>query len=131
MKPLKSKSMESLNIVIYAQSGILAGDLAALLSGHHTVDRQTSLPGVLKSLNFKTDVLLLVSGETVERLPDPTPVLAAAIEACCRVIMLGSWPGLWREFVSKNKSGFIVNLTEIPSPAVLFRLIGGPGQASG
>ncbi len=130
MRPLKSKVIESLKIVIYAQSGILAGDLAALLSGHHTVDRQTSLPGVLSSLKFKTDILLMVGGAFNANLPDPTPALFAAKEAHCKVIMLGAWPGQWQEQMQKNNLGPVITLAEIPAPKALFEVIGGVARES-
>jgi hypothetical protein len=124
MKPSFSKLNKALNIVIYAQSGILAGDLAALLSGHNTVDRQTSLPEVLTTLNDKTDVLLLVGGGLQSPLPDPAPALLAAKKVHCKVIMLGEWPGYKQKQLLEKDLGFVTTFTEIPSPAALFEIIG-------
>ena len=124
MKPSFSKLNKALNIVIYAQSGILAGDLAALLSGHNTVDRQTSLPDVLISLNDQTDVLLLVGGGLQTPLPDPSPALLAAKKVHCKVIMLGDWPGYKQKQLIEKDLGSVTTLAEIPSPADLFQIIG-------
>ena len=124
MKPSFSKQNKALNIVIYAQSGILAGDLAALLSGHNTVNRQTSLPDVLTSINHKTDVLLLVGGGLQTPLPDPSPALLAAKASHCKVIMLGDWPGYNQKQLLEKDLGSVTTFTEIPSPAALFELIG-------
>lgn len=119
------KQKKSKNILIYAQSGILAGDLAALLSGQNTVDRQTSLPGVLKSLNSKTDVLLLVGAKFEQKqAADPSATLAKAEVCNCRVIVLGDWPGDWQKQLGNNRKSSVTVLAEIPSPAALFDIIG-------
>jgi len=129
MKPSIAKQIKGLNIVIYAQSGILAGDLAALLSGQNTVDRITSLPGIIKSINSQTDLLLLVSGGPPARKPDLLLVLMAAKQVGCKVIMLGDWSGFGRQHCSSAGDSVTI-LEEIPSPLALFEIIGSTIGAS-
>ena len=129
MKPLKQN--EVLNIVIYAQSGILAGDLAALLSGSNIVNRQTSLPGVINSINSQTDVLLLVAGGLDAPLPDPADVLMVAEQFNCKVIMLGNWPGTRQHESNERNPGSVITFSEIPTPAALFEIIGTTASGSG
>lgn len=123
MKPSIVKQIKSLNIVIYAKNGILAGDLAALLSGYNTVDRQTSLPGLLKTINTNVDLLLLVAGGTTTSPSELTPVLTAAEKFGCKVIILGKWSGFEENQSSNTQSDSVIVLEEIPSPVALFEII--------
>ena len=124
MKPSIAKQITSLNIVIYAKNGILAGDFAALLSGHNTVDRQTSLPGLIKSINSNVDLLLLVGGGTTTNPSELSPVLTVAEKFGVKVIILGKWSGLKETQPSKSLSDSVIILEEIPSPLALFEIIG-------
>ncbi len=119
MKPMMEKSGQALNIIIYAQSGVLAGDLAALLSGHHHVDLQTNLYGIINALTLKTDILLLVKdNQSIEPL-DSTVVLKAAGKTNCKVIMLGDW----KEITSEKYNNRVEILPRMPSPTVLLDII--------
>jgi len=130
MKPSRLQHKPSLNIVIYAQSGILAGDLAALLSGNNTVNRQTTMTGVFKALGEETDLLLLVSDGAGKPLPDPADILEMANRCHCKVIILGDWPGAWQKKTGKNIPGSITAFSDIPTPAALFEIIGKTAKES-
>ncbi len=119
MKPMMEKSGQALNIIIYAQSGVLAGDLAALLSGHHHVDLQTNLNSIINAMNLKTDILLLVKdNQSIEPL-DPTIVLKVAEKTNCKVIMLGDW----KEIPNEKYKNRVDLLPRMPSPKVLLDII--------
>lgn len=79
-------------IIIFAESGLLAGDLAAWLSGRFAVDRVTSTPGANNSVDRGARALILLNSESQ---PLARPVLDL-VENClavgCAVIMLGVDP---------------------------------------
>ena len=119
MKPKLGNADQIFNIIIYAQSGALAGDLAALLSGHHNVNLQTNLSGVLHAIKSTTNVLLMVKDNLYEEHVNPVEVLMAVRGIACKVIFLGQWEKIdWKSY-----SNNVVVMPEIPSPSVLLEVI--------
>ncbi|MDX2475054.1 MAG: hypothetical protein QNL91_15270 [Candidatus Krumholzibacteria bacterium] len=103
-------------VAIFAESGPLAGDLAACLSGRFRVDRVTSLQGALKSISSGCRALLILRGTQDEFGPACTDLVKQAVADSCRVLILGSGGlGLESELGAK-----VVCLPPLPSPQILF-----------
>ncbi len=103
-------------VAIFAESGPLAGDLAACLSGRFRVDRVTSLQGALKSVGSGCRALLILRGTQDEFGPACTDLVKQAVADSCRVLILGSGGlGLESELGAK-----VVCLPPLPSPQILF-----------
>lgn len=79
-------------IVIYAESGLLAGDLTALLSGLFRVERVTSVPGAILALDQHPTAMILVEGSSLTQ----DSKLIKLVEQCFRrgvkVLLLGVKP---------------------------------------
>ncbi len=119
MEPKPIKSTDVLNIIIYAQSGFLAGDLGALLSGYHQVDLQTSISAVVEAISPDSDVVLLISGVASGNSESPDEIIDAVSHVGGRVILLGQWPLSYQN----SAKPWIVRLKDIPAPGELFRII--------
>ena len=103
-------------VAIFAESGPLAGDLAACLSGRFRIDRVTSLQGALKSIGGGCRALLILRGTQDEFGPACTDLVKQAVADSCRVLILGSGGlGLESELGAK-----VVCLPPLPSPQILF-----------
>ncbi len=103
-------------VAIFAESGPLAGDLAACLSGRFCIDRVTSLQGALKSIGSGCRALLILRGTQDEFGPACTDLVKQAVADSCRVLILGSGGlGLESELGAK-----VVCLPPLPSPQILF-----------
>ena len=116
-------------VVILAETGPLAGDLAACLSGRFRVERATSLQAALKSVASGCRALLILGGSQDEFGPGHADLVRQAAGADCRVLILGPG-GLGLE----GETGLgIVRLPSLPSPQQLFASLTGlePGVRFG
>lgn len=103
-------------IIIFAESGLLAGDLAAWLSGRFAVERATSIPGAGNAVDHGAQALILVGAE-FQPLTKPLRALVdRCLEVGCGVIMLGgdatTCPDSWR--------GRVCLLAALPQPNEVF-----------
>ena len=119
MKQAAAKQKAPLKVLIFAQSGALAGDLAALLSGSHQVDLLTNSNRILNTINPQIDVLVLVKDPDREHEVDPLSLLAAASRAHCRIVLLGDW----REAVWSRCQQGVLLMPKLPSPTILLDAI--------
>lgn len=113
-------------VIIYSESGPLAGDLGACLSGRFCVERVTSLVAAGKALERPVAALLVVPSRRGRMGSECLPLIRHAVDRSCRVILLGDIPPQMDEGLRKK----MVVLPEIPSPAVLFEGLAdlpGPG----
>ncbi len=108
-------------ITIFAESGPLAGDLAACLSGRFDIDRVTSLQGALKSLALGCQAMLILRGVQEEFGPARVDLVKQAVGDECRVLILGSG-GLGLESDLEAK---VIHLPPLPSPQILFETLSG------
>ncbi len=108
-------------ITIFAESGPLAGDLAACLSGRFVIDRVTSLQGALKSLAHGCRALIILGNTQAEFGPAGVDLVEQAVSGHCRVLVLGSG-GLGLESELDTK---VVHLPPLPSPQILFDALSG------
>ena len=103
-------------VIIFSDSGPLAGDLGACLSGRFLVHRVTSLSAASLALNHHPEALLVVPGTKTTLGPEFIPLYKRAIKRNCRVLLLGcAQPGLDGDLQEK-----IQVLPQFPSPDILF-----------
>lgn len=108
-------------VTILAESGPLAGDLAACLSGRFDIERVTSPQSALRSLVRGCRALLILGGAQAECEPARIDLVKRAIGARCRVLILGSGGlGLDQDLDAK-----VIHLPPLPSPDELFRTLAG------
>ena len=120
MQPWKT-SESSPHITIYADSGPLAGDLAACLSGHFEINQVNSPKGALLALSRGCQALLILQGAQGELGVVHSDLVKQAIAERCRVVVLGSGGlGLGSDLNQK-----IVQLPHLPSPQLLFDALAG------
>lgn len=88
-------------VVVYAESGLLAGDLAAWLSGSFRVERTTSLAGTRLALSQGAAALIIIGAEVITAGGGISQLVEQGEGAGCRLILLGAEPGdcpaAWRE----------------------------------
>ena len=112
----KSDPDASRRIIIFAESGLLAGDLAAWLSGRFLVERVTSVPGAALALGQPAGALVLVEGGSLAGSSPLIDLVGQGLSAGCKVLVLGAdpklLPGDWDEKVTFFKA--------IPEPTELF-----------
>jgi len=103
-------------VIIFSESGPLAGDLGACLSGRFAVERVTSLSGAGSALDRPAAAILIVPGRRDRVGAECIPLFRRAVDIGCRVLLLG---GIQAE-LDENLKGKIVELPPFPSPALLF-----------
>ncbi len=103
-------------VIIFSESGPLAGDLGACLSGRFAVERVTSLSGAGNALDRPSAALLVVPGRRDLVGAECIPLFRRAVDSGCRVLLLG---GIQAELDEDLKEK-IVELPPFPSPALLF-----------
>ena len=108
-------------IIIFSESGPLAGDLGACLAGRFAVERVTSLSVAGSALDQPSDALLVVPGQRDRMGPECIPLLQRAVDSDCRVLLVG---GINFE-LDEDLKGKIVELPPFPSPALLFDRLSG------
>ena len=106
-------------VTIFAESGPLAGDLAACLSGRFDIDRVTSPRGALRSLARGCQALIILRGVQEDFGPAGIDLVEQAVGDHCRVLILGSG-GLGLE---SNLDTEVIYLPPLPSPQVLFETL--------
>jgi hypothetical protein len=112
-------------VVIFSESGPLAGDLGACLSGRFSVERVTSLTGAQRAMRTPSDALLIVPGRRDRVDPECYPLFRQAVAGGCRVLLLGfNQPEFDDDLLEK-----IVVLPQFPSPAALFEGLSGLPEA--
>lgn len=128
MQPLNNGKI-SPQITIYAESGPLAGDLAACLSGRFDIERVTSPKAALVSLARGCQAILILKGAQEELGPARLDLVKQALSDQCRVVILGSG-GLGLE---SDLNQQVVQLPPLPSPQLLFETLAGlePGLQAG
>lgn len=103
-------------LVIYSDSGPLAGDLGACLSGRFLVQRVTSLSAANLAIDRHSAALLVVSGRSTTLGPELIPLYRRAVKHHCRILLLGcDQSGLDHDLQEKIKV-----LPQFPSPELLF-----------
>jgi len=116
---------DSPRVIIYSESGPLAGDLGACLSGRFAVERVTSLAGADNALNNPAAALLIVPSRRDRVVPEYNPLFRRAVDSGCRVLLLGgAHPDL-----DEDLQGKIIALPQFPRPAQLFEGLSGLPQA--
>ena len=108
-------------VIIFSESGPLAGDLGACLSGRFAVERVTSLSGAGDALDRPSVALLIVPGRRDRVGPECTSLFRRALDSGCRVLLLG---GVHPE-LDKDLKEKIIELPPLPSPALLFERLSG------
>ena len=116
-------------LIIYSDSGPLAGDLGACLSGRFLIQRVTSLSAATLAIDQHSAALLVVPGRRTTLGPELIPLYRRAVKHHCRVLLLGcDQSGLDQDLQEK-----IQVLPQFPSPEILFNsLLNGeknPGRA--
>lgn len=103
-------------LVIYSDSGPLAGDLGACLSARFLVQRVTSLSAANLAIDHNSVALLVVPGRRTTLGPELIPLYRRALKHHCRVLLLGCvQSGLDKDLQEK-----IQVLPQFPSPEFLF-----------
>ena len=103
-------------LIIFSDSGPLAGDLGACLSGRFHVQRVTSLSAADLALDQRSEALLVVPGRKATLGPEFIPLFRRAVEKNCRVLLLGCvQPELDEDLQEK-----IQVLPQFPNPDLLF-----------
>ena len=108
-------------VIIFSESGPLAGDLGACLSGRFAVERVTSLSGAGNALDRPAAALLVVPGRRDRVGSECIPLFRRAVESGCRVLLLGGF----QSELDEDLKGKIVALPPFPSPALLFEGLSG------
>ena len=108
-------------VIIFSESGPLAGDLGACLSGRFAVERVTSLSGAGNALDRPAAALLVVPGRRDSVGSECIPLFRQAVESGCRVLLLGGF----QSELDEDLKGKIVALPPFPSPALLFEGLSG------
>ena len=106
-------------VILFAESGLLAGDLAAWLSGAFLVERVTSIPGALLALGQPAAALIIVEGESFGTTGPADELVQRAAKSGNRAIILGmepsSAPASW--------DGLAIHLSALPAPGDLFNAL--------
>ena len=103
-------------LIIYSESGPLAGDLGACLSGRFFVQRVTSLSAANLAIDQHSTALLVVPGRRAMLGPEFIPLYRRAVKHHCRILLLGcDQSGLDEDLQEK-----IQVLPQFPSPEFLF-----------
>jgi len=103
-------------VIIFSESGPLAGDLGACLAGRFAVERVTSLSAAGSALDHPSDALLVVPGRRDHVGAECIPLFRRAVGCGCRVLLLG---GIHPE-LDEDLKDKIIELPLFPSPALLF-----------
>ena len=112
---------EQPRVIIFSESGPLAGDLGACLSGRFAVERVTSLSAAYSALDTPADALLVVPGRSDRVGAECIPLFQRAADCSCRVLLLGGIHFELDEVLKKK----IVELPPFPSPVLLFDRLSG------
>ena len=116
MNQMEKSGGEIPRVIIFSDSGPLAGDLGACLSGRFLVQRVTSLSAADLALNDHSEALLVVPGREATVGPEFIPLFRRAVKRNCRVLLLGCvQPDLDEDLREK-----IQVLPQFPSPDLLF-----------
>jgi hypothetical protein len=118
-------------VVIYSESGPLAGDLSACLVSRFIVERVTSLKAARSALETPSVALLIVPSQRDQVGPECLPLVRRALGRGCRVLLLGQagFP------LGEDLEGMVRELPTMPSPEELFAGLKGlaaesPGHCS-
>ena len=112
-------------VIILAESGLLAGDLAAWLSSRSLVERVTSIPGAVLAFRRTACALIIVEGEELTGDSPLAEVVLKALDTGCRILVLGAdrraCPAEW--------TNRVIHLKAVPHPSELFVALNGlPGK---
>jgi len=108
-------------VIIFSESGPLAGDLGACLAGRFAVERVTSLSGAGTALDRPSAALLVVPGRRDRVGSEYISLFRRAVAGGCRVLLLGGHHAEIDEDLKEK----IVELPQLPSPALLFEGLSG------
>ncbi len=90
-------------IIVFAESGLLAGDLAAWLSARFLVERVTSLPGARIALQKGAGALIILDNSAFLDSAGFQELVEAGRQSRCRILLMGidpsSCPDSWRDQV--------------------------------
>lgn len=106
-------------VIIFAESGLLAGDLAAWLSGRFIVERVTSIPGALVALGQPASAVIIVEGASLKKTAPLDQMVQEAKRSASRVLVLGWSPGQ----SSNSWSPEVIHLPAVPDPGDLFKAL--------
>lgn len=114
------------HVTIFAESGPLAGDVAACLSGRFRIERATDRSAVARSLAQGCRALLIMGWSQTDIGTMETALIRQALAAGCRVLVLGAG-GL---HLGQELDVAIVQLPALPSPQQLLDNLSGlePGS---
>jgi hypothetical protein len=106
-------------IVIFAECGLLAGDLTAMLSGRFSVTRATSISGARQALATRPEALIIVEGMDLARNQKLLDLVEASRAESCRVLLLGAQPGS----CPSHWTDTVIFLQSMPQPVELFQAL--------
>ena len=111
-------------VIIFSESGPLAGDLGAYLSGRFAVERVSNLTAADRALDRPAGALFIIPSRRDPVGVEFNPVFRRAVEGGCRIFMLGNLDSE----LDENLKDKITVLPPYPSPALLFEGLSGlPG----
>ncbi len=108
-------------VIIFAESGLLAGDLAAWLSSRFLVERATSVPGALRAFRRTACALIIVEGEGLDGDSPLTELVWKALDVGCRILVLGADP----RACPAEWTNRVIHLKALPHPGELFVALNG------
>jgi len=112
-------------VIIFAESGLLAGDLAAWLSSRFRVERATNVPGALRVFRRAACALIIVEGEGLDGDSPLAELVWKALDTGCRTLVLGADP----RACPVEWTNRVIHLKTVPHPGELFVALSGlPGQ---
>jgi len=121
------KNTSHSRVIIFAESGLLAGDLAAWLSTLFCVERVTSYQGAAQAVSRPAGALVVVEGRECGTLLQLEKLVRQARRSGCLVLILGMDP----ETAPPEWAGQVTHLKALPDPNELMRALGNfPPRAS-
>ena len=103
-------------VIIFAECGLLAGDLAALLSGSYEVVRVTSVSGVRLALARHPGLFILVEGQGLAQNPQQLAMVQEILNTGTRMVVLGADP----DHLPPSWRGKILHQPQLPEPQEFF-----------
>ena len=111
-------------VIIFSESGPLAGDLGACLSGRFAVERVSNLTAAARAFDCPVGALFIVPSRRDPVGPEFNPLFRRAVEGGCRIFLLGNLDS----DLDENLKDKITVLPPYPSPTLLFEGLSGlPG----
>lgn len=114
------KNTSHSRVIIFAESGLLAGDLAAWLSTRFCVERVTSYSGAEQAVSRPAGALVVVEGRECGTVQQLEELVRQAGLSGCPVLILGMDP----DTAPPDWAGQVTHLKALPDPSELMRALG-------